>query len=291
MSYSSLLYGSSSRANSFVHYSHSFGQIDGVDGAFTRADEIISSKEPSPKVTFNDVTAEDADAEDKKETEKLKKKLPVKKTDFSIIGKKAQLQVAVALTSQEPDTDDFDNYPLPSSKQIAAEKLKAEEAAKKEEEEAAEKQIAEEEAKKAAEEAAKPKKKSTTKVEQISTLTSEVIMIWANAEDAATTMQLSLESIQKLLKGTYDADLGDEVGGYRWKYADADAVVTEKASSGRDSKKGRDAYLEFREKLYDPKVPHNYKNENRLRDYQVDGVNWLSSCYYKQHGCILADEM
>ena len=115
--------------------------------------------------------------------------------------------------------------------------------------------------------------------------------IWANAEDASTTLQISLEAIQTLLKGKYDAELGDEIGGYRWRYADADAVVTEKASSGRDSRKGREAYLQFREKLYDPKVPHIYKNENRLRDYQVDGVNWLSSCYYKRLGCILADEM
>lgn len=28
-----------------------------------------------------------------------------------------------------------------------------------------------------------------------------------------------------------------------------------------------------------------------MRDYQVDGVNWLSSCYYKRSGAILADEM
>ena len=34
-------------------------------------------------------------------------KLPVKKTDFSLIGKKSQLQVAVALTSNEPDVEDF----------------------------------------------------------------------------------------------------------------------------------------------------------------------------------------
>lgn len=107
----------------------------------------------------------------------------MKKTDFSIIGKKSQLQVAIALTGQEPDVDDFDNYPLPSSKQIAAEKRKAEEEAKKAEEEA--RKLEEQKLKQAAamEEASKPKKKSHTKIEQISTLTSEVIRIWANAED------------------------------------------------------------------------------------------------------------
>ena len=28
-----------------------------------------------------------------------------------------------------------------------------------------------------------------------------------------------------------------------------------------------------------------------LRDYQVDGVNWLIDCYNRGHGCILGDEM
>jgi SNF2 family DNA or RNA helicase len=257
--------------------------VDGVDSTFTCANKI------SLKSLNEDKESVVADS-DCNETSLLTK-LPLKKTDFSISGKRTQLQVAIALTSQEPDIDDFDNYPFPSSKQIAAEKQKLVDEAKKAEEEA--RKIEEQKQNEAAalQEAAKPRKKSTIKVEQISSLTSEVVRIWANAEDASTTLQISLEAIQTLLRGIYDAELGDEIGGYRWRYADADAVVTEKASSGRDSKKGRDAYLQFREKLYDPKVPHMYKNENRLRDYQVDGVNWLSSCYYKRVGCILADEM
>ncbi|KAK3608756.1 hypothetical protein CHS0354_005847 [Potamilus streckersoni] len=28
-----------------------------------------------------------------------------------------------------------------------------------------------------------------------------------------------------------------------------------------------------------------------LRTYQLDGTNWLISCYYQEHGCILGDEM
>lgn len=124
-------------------------------------------------------------------------KLPVKKTDFSIIGKKSQLQVAIALTSQEPGVDDFDNYPLPSSKQMAAEKLKAEEEAKKAAEEA--RKLEEQKLKEAKEanEAAKPKRKSTTKVAQISTLTSDTIRIWTNAEDGewivSTFLHLTLD--------------------------------------------------------------------------------------------------
>ncbi len=257
-------------------------QIDGVDSAFTRKNEVTSRT----------AEASDAEAADgvQKDKEIVQKTFPAKKTDFSIIGSKAQLQIAVALTGEEPDAADFDNFPRPSEKEIAAQKKKAEEEERKKEEEARaleEKRLKEEEA---AIEAAKPKRKSTTKIEQVSTATNEVVRIWVNAADAASTMQLPLNSIQTLVSGAYDADIGDEVGGYRWRYADEDAEVTEKVS-GRDSKKGRDAYLEFRDKLYDSNKPHIYKGGNRLRDYQIDGVNWLSSCYYKEQGCILADEV
>ena len=54
--------------------------------------------------------------------------------------------------------------------------------------------------------------------------------IWANAEDASTTLQIPLEALQTMLRGIYDAELGGEIDGYRWRYAEADAVVTEKAS-------------------------------------------------------------
>lgn len=94
-----------------------------------------------------------------------------------------------------------------------------------------------------------------------------------------------------MLKGHYNEELGDEVGGYRWRYALSGAEVTATGASSRGSKKGKEAFLEFRDKLYDPAIPHVYKNGNKLRDYQVDGVNWLASTWYKRHSCILADEM
>ncbi|KAE9551126.1 hypothetical protein FO519_005661 [Halicephalobus sp. NKZ332] len=34
-----------------------------------------------------------------------------------------------------------------------------------------------------------------------------------------------------------------------------------------------------------------YKGENQLREYQVEGVNWLLYCYFGRNNCILADEM
>ena len=114
--------------------------------------------------------------------------------------------------------------------------------------------------------------------------------VWAKAEDAAATLQLSLEDLRSILQGEYSEETGDEVGGYRWRFAAADAEITT-SGTGPGSKKGKQAFLEFRDKLYDHAKPHLYKNKNKLRDYQIDGVNWLSSCWYKRHSCILADEM
>ncbi|CAH8512129.1 unnamed protein product [Dicrocoelium dendriticum] len=34
-----------------------------------------------------------------------------------------------------------------------------------------------------------------------------------------------------------------------------------------------------------------YKNDNKLRDYQLEGVNWLTYCWFHHRNCILADEM
>lgn len=106
---------------------------------------------------------------------------PVKKDEFAQLGQKSQLQVAIALTNHEPDPHDFDNFPHPSQKEIEAVKAKAEAEAR-----ALEEQRLKEEA--ALAEAQKPKIKSTTKVEQVSTISNEVVHVWASAEDAAAIM-------------------------------------------------------------------------------------------------------
>jgi SNF2 family DNA or RNA helicase len=222
-----------------------------------------------------------ADESDEIDSDRL---LPAKKTQFMTLGNRAKLHAAIALTDQAPDPQDFENFPLSSQKEIDAQK----------EAEAVEEQSAElkqEETNKTAS-PSKSVKRSTVKVEQVSVATGEIVRIWANADIAAATLQLPPDELKELLKGEYDEDLGDEIGGYRWRYAAAGAEVTKIAdSTTRGSKKGKEAFLEFRDKLYDPAEPHIYKNGNRLRDYQVDGVNWLASTWYKRHSCILADEV
>jgi len=244
--------------------------LDGVDSTFTPMSEVPAEfAEPEVKVV------EETKKEDKKAKEEETKTLPVKRTEFSSLGDRAKLVASVALTGNPPDIDRFDNFPNPSSKAIAEKEAKENEAAAKE--------IASPE---------KEVKRSTVKVEQVDIATNEIIHVWANAQAAAATLQIPLNELRQVLQGDYDEELGDEVGGFRWRFAAAGATVTAGATdTKKKNKKGKEAWLEFRDRLYDPSEPHPYKNGNRLRDYQVEGVNWLASTYYRKHGCILADEM
>ncbi len=36
---------------------------------------------------------------------------------------------------------------------------------------------------------------------------------------------------------------------------------------------------------------HVFKNDNKLREYQLEGVNWLLHCWCNYQGSIIADEM
>ena len=75
-------------------------------------------------------------------------------------------------------------------------------------------------------------------MEQIDIKTNDVLRIWAKAEDASATLQLPIEHIRQLLNGEYNEEIGDQVGGYKWRFAAEDAIVTA-TGSGRGSKKGK----------------------------------------------------
>jgi hypothetical protein len=243
--------------------------VDGVDATFTTKHEAGASKTAqvgSDRRKPRSPVKPEANESHQEET------VPVKRNDFSMLGDRSKLLAATVLTSQAPNPDEFSNFPQPREGDIPK---------------GGETILGDLESPSAK----KSTKRSTVKVEQLNAMTSEVIRIWANVEVAAATLQIPLNEIRQVLKGEYDEELGDEVGGYRWRYALAGAEVTAPAvtEGNSRSKKGREAWLEFRDKLYDPNDPHVYKNGNRLRDYQVDGVNWLASTWYKRHGCILAD--
>jgi hypothetical protein len=239
--------------------------LDGLDDTFTSKDSL--QKEPVKPAT---------------EVNEEENIIPVKRNEFSSLGDRSKLLASVAITSCLPDVADFDeNFPFPSKKEIAAKEAAKEAEAKKAEEEAITPSSPE-----------KLAKRSTVKIEQISTETSETLNVWANVESAAATLQLPLNEIKRILRGELDEDdFNDEVGGFRWQYAATNALVTAGESKRKGSKQSKEALMEFRDKLYDPTEPHPYKNGNKLRDYQVEGVNWLASTFYRKQGCILADEM
>jgi len=233
--------------------------VDGVDQTFTAREELDGM--------FPE------DKESKKDDEK--NTVPARLNEFTTLGDRAKLTAAVFLSAKPPEYDDFDNFPSLSKKEL--------------------RDLTEQnEARDLTDSPSKAGRRSNVKVEQISIATGETLHVWANIEAAAATLQLPLNALKQVLRGEYDEDIGDEVGGFKWRYALVGAKVTAglgSSSRGGGGKKAKEAWLEFRDKLYDPNEPHIYKNGNRLRDYQVDGVNWLSSTWYKRQCCILADEM
>ena len=238
--------------------------LDGVDETFCTREDALNGVANESQCDEYDLSAP----------------IPAKRSEFDDLGDRAKICSAMLLTNHAPDAEDFDNYPLPSLKEMEL-------IAKAAEEEAKEKAKNEE----LTNSSTLPVKLSQSKIEQVSIASNEAIRVWKSAEDAAATLQISLKDIKQVLSGVYNEDLGDEVGGYRWRFAAEDAEVTKIAAVIKDNDKGKKAFLEFRDKLYDHEKPHHYKNGNRLRDYQIDGVNWLASCWYKANGCILADEM
>lgn len=51
------------------------------------------------------------------------------------------------------------------------------------------------------------------------------------------------------------------------------------------------ARAQFRKIVEQPEFIAQENSSLRLRDYQLDGLNWLTHAWVKRHGCILADEM
>lgn len=227
--------------------------LDGVDKTFESIDDISDR-----------ISKKSLKSKDKKDNLSQDVILPANKSEFVALGEKSKLVVAVALSTSKPPAEEFECFP-------EVEKIGDHDSVSP----------------------SRSMKRSTVKIEQVNAASGETLHIWVNVEAVAATLQLSLPSLRQVLKGEYDEDIGEEVGGFRWRYALAGAKVSAGMSQNRGGggKKAKEAWLEFRDKLYDPSEPHNYKNGNRLRDYQVDGVNWLASMWYKRQGCILADEM
>ena len=215
--------------------------------------------------------------------------LPVKKREFSSMEPLRKAIASMVLTNVAPDAKLYARFPLKGSKKQQV--LDAEAAVDLAKAEAAE-----------AEAEAEVKAEKGRKVKQLDKDSEEVVRIWESIAQASVSLNIPAIRIKRIaderegqaLSQSKDMDADvvvkkDTAGGYVWIYAEDSAVVTVAATE--EEEEGMEMDTEFWKKLYNHENPHKYKGSHALRDYQVDGLNWLLSCYYKRHGCILADEM
>jgi SNF2 family DNA or RNA helicase len=131
------------------------------------------------------------------------------------------------------------------------------------------------------------------KILQIDMASLSIIREWDNIPEIARNLGISIIDIQAVL-----VNKKDSAGGFIWKYStampnqptatDDEANGDELDSNGQVIAKKPSA-ASWKSKLYTQSK--NYRSGGKLRDYQVDGLNWLLSCWYSKRSSILADEM
>jgi hypothetical protein len=117
---------------------------------------------------------------------------------------------------------------------------------------------------------------SSRKIEQLDLASGVVTRVWDSVNAASRTLNIPPQAIQAVLD--HKADNG---GGFNWRYAadDDDEEIVDTTPKKE----------EWQSKLY--LTSKEYLNGGTLRDYQVDGLNWLLRCWYTKQSSILADEM
>lgn len=120
-------------------------------------------------------------------------------------------------------------------------------------------------------------------IEQIDLASNQVIRTWKSMLAAAKALSIPVAEIYNSLRETRDS-----AGGFKWKYGDEIPVeVDPDDPDGQLADERKDDSWQL--KL--PTKSKEYKNGNTLRDYQVEGLNWLLRCWYLRRSSILADEM
>jgi hypothetical protein len=124
------------------------------------------------------------------------------------------------------------------------------------------------------------------KIEQIDMVSSQVLRVWPGIIHAARSINVPTAEIFAVL-----VDKKDSAGGFKWKYApDSSASAVGEAVPEEEE----DYEEEKRDTSWQLKLPtksKEYKSGGTLRDYQVEGLNWLLRCWYMKRSSILADEM
>lgn len=116
--------------------------------------------------------------------------------------------------------------------------------------------------------------------EQLDPTTGITIKLWNSVAAAARALGIPMHEITNAIKNRIHGALA---GGFRWRQL--------KASNLEESAPTESGGIEesWKQKLY--KQSREYRSGGTLRDYQVDGLNWLLRCWYSKRSSILADEM
>ena len=129
-------------------------------------------------------------------------------------------------------------------------------------------------------------------MDQIDPKDNRVIRTWSSIAVAAQNSNVSPKDISDCTTGKRES-----AGGFVWKSStDTQALEIAEAmellEEGVVETQQQDKAMEgsnWRQKLY--KTTKTYKTGGTLRDYQLDGLNWLLRCWYQKRSSILADEM
>ena len=130
-------------------------------------------------------------------------------------------------------------------------------------------------------------------VDQLDLATGMLIHTWKSANAACMALNVTAYQITQCCLGR----MGD-AGGFRWRYADP-ATSLSNAKGGdedevepverEDAEEVAERESVWKAKLH--KKSKEYRSGGTLREYQVEGLNWLLRCWYQRRSCIIADEM
>jgi chromodomain-helicase-DNA-binding protein 7 len=130
-------------------------------------------------------------------------------------------------------------------------------------------------------------KVGTKRLEQIDLATGKVIRLWDNMVQAARVLNIQISLINNCVLEKINS-----AGSYKWRwgaiYKGIEDVPDEDDMADEDLEPpiaNDDWKLKLQTKTKD------YRNGGNLRDYQVEGLNWLLRCWYTKTSSILADEM
>jgi SNF2 family DNA or RNA helicase len=129
-------------------------------------------------------------------------------------------------------------------------------------------------------------------VDQLDLATGMLIHTWKSTNAACMALNVTAYQITQCCYGR----MGD-AGGFRWRYADPATSLSAKGGDEdevepverEDAEEVAERESVWKAKLH--KKSKEYRSGGTLREYQVEGLNWLLRCWYQRRSCIIADEM